>query len=649
MNSIKGLKWFLGAVALAGLAACGGGGESPDAPAGAPPQPADPQARATIGAAGGEVTFADQRFKLTIPAGALGNATEIVITELSPANVPANLKPLGTDKVYRLEPSGLQFAQPVTATAQLPASDAIALMVHESNGSFEIPAGQEVALAKSGRTVSGPIAHFSHLVFPEPAGMAARIVVTPKSLPVGGTVNANVSLATIGAGVNGKLEASRFAHSNVDLKLVELPPSPTEFRKDETKAVNASLLGRCEKEGPGWISYTADFTYTEFGTTDWGFPGVVARNFRLEVTDDFVCGPNGAGPIVATGVFPAGVSNPDDIRVFSGPFANLTTAGPFATVAGAEGAVVVDLTTRQQVLNWTPSGPERDVLGSPLIGALPVSQPGANARAAMFGFGTTGLSTVRTALRNYDPASNAFGFVGVGFTPTFDASTVGGDTIADAFLSVGSGGITQYALNATNGYQGVAGGVISNLQFPGGQLTSAFRATAGGVILAVTRGHDGNTTGRVWSHPGTDTRSATAIYTVPAEARRIRCTNVRTNVDLCGVTAASGTATLFLVDPTNPTAPSTPLTVPTGEGTLGIALGKRANGNPYAVVANLDANTINTIEVTPDLALVSNTSEATPGGFVGPAHVSLFTDGEGDKVVVTGNGSANLWVKRAFQ
>lgn len=65
--------------------------------------------------------------------------------------------------------------------------------------------------------------------------------------------------------------------------------------------------------------------------------------------------------------------------------------------------------------------------------------------------------------------------------------------------------------------------------------------------------------------------------------------------------------------------------------------------------SNLTANTINVIEVTPAVALVSNTSVAAPGGFSGPAHVSLVTDSEGDKAVVTGNGSANLWVERLFQ
>jgi hypothetical protein len=188
MKITKGIRFWSGAAALVMVTACGGGG-GPDDGGGVPPPPApppaDPQVRQTIGAAGGEVAFADQRFKLTIPAGALGNATEIVITELSATNLPANLQPLNADKVYRLEPSGTQFAAPVTATAQLPASDAVALMTHESNGTFETPQSQQLSMARSGRALTSQISHFSHVAIRTFDDFTVRIQVTPKTLQVG--------------------------------------------------------------------------------------------------------------------------------------------------------------------------------------------------------------------------------------------------------------------------------------------------------------------------------------------------------------------------------------------------------------------------------------------------------------------------------
>jgi hypothetical protein len=622
-----------------------GGGSPPPAPA---PAPAEPQARASIGAAGGEVAFADKRFKLTIPAGALGNETEIVITELSPANVPASLQPLNAEKVYRLEPHGLQFAQPVTAIAQLPSSDVVPQLVHESNGNFEDPDSHQIVLTKNGHTVSGRISHFSNLAVSMDLPVLAQVDVTPKQLLVGEPVKATAVLQNKDTFFIMTVLRTVFEATNVEVDDIESITYPRNLLGGARIA--GSLKGRCKAKGQGSVSHSATFAPHPLPQPGPGRdPNQARKPVTVTVVDSFECVESLADAVIPTGVFSANVTNPDDVRALRGPFANLTTPGPFATVGGSNGMVVIDLVNRTKVLDFTTIGPERDALGSPLIGALPVSQAGAHAPAALFGFGTTGLSTVRTALRNYDPASGSFGFTSLGFTPTFDATTVGGDTIADSFLSTAPGGIQLYGFDATNGYQVVPNGAISATRFGGGQLVSAFRGASGSAILALTRGHDANTTSRLWSHSGTGTEPATPIATLPGDARRIRCTNVRANASFCGVTLASGSTALLMFDSTNPTAAVAPLTVPTGLGSLGIAVGVRENGNPYAVVANLNANSLNVIEVTPDMTLVGNTSIATPAGVAQPAHVALVKDSEGDKVVVTGNGSGNLWVERVFQ
>ena len=82
------LPWHRLAAALlaaAVLASCGGGGGDS----------VGPIARKSVGAAGGSLSSPDGTLTLTIPAGALGNETEITITEVSTGNVPAHLKPIG--------------------------------------------------------------------------------------------------------------------------------------------------------------------------------------------------------------------------------------------------------------------------------------------------------------------------------------------------------------------------------------------------------------------------------------------------------------------------------------------------------------------------------------------------------------------------
>ena len=87
------------------IAACGGGGGG-----GGGGAPAGPVATGTIGVAGGEVAFADGRFRLAIPAGALAGSTAITVTELTPASVPANLRSINADRIIGWSPLGSEFA-----------------------------------------------------------------------------------------------------------------------------------------------------------------------------------------------------------------------------------------------------------------------------------------------------------------------------------------------------------------------------------------------------------------------------------------------------------------------------------------------------------------------------------------------------------
>ena len=89
---------------LAMLIGCGAGSDpSPD------PDPGGGSATGTavIGPAGGELMTSDSALVLTIPAGVLSTQTTITVTAEDPVD------PAAIGKVYRIEPAGLVFSEPV--------------------------------------------------------------------------------------------------------------------------------------------------------------------------------------------------------------------------------------------------------------------------------------------------------------------------------------------------------------------------------------------------------------------------------------------------------------------------------------------------------------------------------------------------------
>lgn len=97
---------MLGVAWLAGvLVACGGGGtvDNPDPLEGTP---AGDPVTVTIGPAGGTVATADGGFSLTVPAGALGEATAITVRPME------STAPNSFGVAYRIEPSGLPLQAP---------------------------------------------------------------------------------------------------------------------------------------------------------------------------------------------------------------------------------------------------------------------------------------------------------------------------------------------------------------------------------------------------------------------------------------------------------------------------------------------------------------------------------------------------------
>ncbi|MBO0952874.1 hypothetical protein [Fibrella forsythiae] len=137
-----------------------------DPPGGQPPlttevgQPAGEATSKLIGPQGGSLTSADGTLELTLPAGALAQATTITIQPIT------NQAPHGLGLAYRFLPDGTQFARPATLTWHYKASAVAAndpdLLRVAFQGSdqtwYQVP-GVEVDTAT--HQMSLPMPHFS--------------------------------------------------------------------------------------------------------------------------------------------------------------------------------------------------------------------------------------------------------------------------------------------------------------------------------------------------------------------------------------------------------------------------------------------------------------------------------------------------------
>lgn len=164
--------------------------------------------REIIGPEGGEITSADGRLTITFPPGALSEDTEITIRKINTEDLPPEFDGLDVDIAYSLEPDGIEFNFPVTAsflTDEAPVQDdgslssEGALLLTSSSGVAEVIENLTLISDADENTtiISGELSHFSDLWVSE-LGIDVRIFGIPASLPVGGTFNALVQvLSTI--------------------------------------------------------------------------------------------------------------------------------------------------------------------------------------------------------------------------------------------------------------------------------------------------------------------------------------------------------------------------------------------------------------------------------------------------------------------
>lgn len=637
-------------VAACALAAfvvsCGGGGGGNNPPA------ADPSAKATLGAAGGTLKSPDGQLTLTIPAGALGNDTEITITELAAANVPQRLKDLGADRVWQLGPDGQQFAMPAALKIELPAGNEVVLLLHSSAGKTALADGSQLVVGAAGRTLTGQLGHFSEVATVRARGFEMpTLIVEPRDLEVGDTTTSTFAIRKTASDFEAEVSCDWFPDLQVTTILEQTGASVNCFSgvslfQGTVREVGGTVTYECVAKGTRTVSatFTIEAVAGILDTTRTLLEGELT--LRREI--DVICRDKG-GPAAAVkvGTFPLpfGMSLPDGVTIVNDRFAGLTGDGPHVLIAGSNGAVAMDLVTGLSSMNQTPSGPD-GALGANLLGVRPISRPnpGAGTPAALFGTTTGGSGSY---LRNWDNTAQFWGLTQISPGSTFiDASNAGGGIVAEEMVTVSPArGLQFVGFDAAFGFFTSAFGVaLSAGQLGGAPQTAALpSAAAGSPVLVGIPGLAG-AAARVVVHLRGSAQNAVPLFTLGGPALGLmRCASQAFGGRIPCIVTGGDKAYLFRHDPADPTAVPPVEVLDVGAGALGVQFGTRADGGLAAVVSNFGAGTLNIVIFGSDGAVAANRSMPLPAGVTGSAHAAPFAHGGRNYVAGTGNGSGNYF------
>ena len=612
----------------AALASCGGGGGGGGS--------VDPTARQSVGAAGGSISSPDGTLTLTIPAGALGQDTEITITEVSSVNVPNHLKPLEADRVFKLGPDGLQFAQPATAVIDLAAGNAIAVMLIDSGGTVEYATGQQVDVGAAGRKLSGGIAHFSHLVAKTVDGLTLEFTVDKRQLQVSQTLQGDATLAgTAASNAGGDAGCDIEPSQSTVLRRTSVWDSCSMLTFFPGTPAEASVGALWECLAPGNEVVRAEFFLNDFATLlPWRMESLdpLMDAFKITAAIDIVCTAGPGGPGIATGVTPLPfATGPDGLLIRRGAFAG--QSGLLAFIATLQGMVVMDLLTDLSAINLTTGGPQGG-LGTHLLGVQPI-------RAANGVSAVVGTSTSAGYLRNW--LNGGWGFTQAGTYAYIDADNAGGRLDAEEMITVAPArGIEFVRYDGAAGFfTWIPGLSLSSSAFSGTLRSAALPSSrAGSPALVLSAGTDGGTTSSVWAHPRQAGQPAVRLFSFPGgDARRLRCSEEAASPSsqpICIVTE-HGTAKvhLFRYDPANPLALPTVQELSVGAGPLGVQFGSRVDGKPVAVVSNFLRGSVNVIDFDANGDVTANTTVALPAGCTSSAHAAPFAEQGRDYIAGT--------------
>jgi hypothetical protein len=265
---------------------------------------------------------------------------------------------------------------------------------------------------------------------------------------------------------------------------------------------------------------------------------------------------------------------------------------------------------------------------APLAGE---SQPGAGLDVqAIIEIGQFGGPTIY----HYDLEGGGFGFGQIfpGHPSCFDAVAYGGDPVSGGMVLACGRGLSRLAPStSTLGFFQLT---PLPAQFPQteGTLTSAFRRSPSGPIVAATDG----TPGKLWKHPATNSSNDVPVEIGASQnsPRRVRCTPN----SVCAVSNfGSDSLTVLTWDAQD--AIAIVGTVPVGDGPVGIDIRGRTDGNVEVVSTGFNDNSYSITVLGQNGGTVSNQEFAVPASCTNPGHVIW---GPGSEIILSCNGSNKI-------
>jgi hypothetical protein len=368
----------------------------------------------------------------------------------------------------------------------------------------------------------------------------------------------------------------------------------------------------------------------------------------LLLSIDVSCSDRDASPDgIATGLFqaPVGLLNPDALQVFTGPVASIPGAGPFAMIAGANGAVVVDLRNGLSALNMTSSGPYGRFGFTPLLSAVIVSQAdsGPTTPAVLIGTGQTGL------VRNYgvpsSPGPHTWLFTQLFSWPIIDASAAGGRLVADEVVLTGPDVGLDFVAFRNGAYERLDERIPA-WSIPGRLLSAAIPVhTHRPIVLAVTTGTNSGTSSTLWIVDRT-TQSVAEVLTVPQpQAGQITC--APTLSDTSGTLCAWPTGNVMqLFRISGDGVPTGAGTLPIGNGAIRAGWGVASDGNPMVATVNAAGREVQAYKLEWNASLVGSARIPINEGCAGLFHAQPFADAGADYVAGTCQESSQYYALR---
>ncbi len=221
-------------------------------------------------ASGGSITSSDGAMTVVVPPGALGADTDISVTPLGDAQLPAVIRDVpGQPSAYDLRPDGTTFSSPVEVTfdvanavTEVGGSTSMTgvFLLSESGGTVE--SMSDVVLAQDDldptqATVTGGLSHFSHAIFVA-MSMEFRIDA-PDEARVDEPFDVTFTIDITGAGLDGVFDASA-----TDQSVTPVRPYEDTNPFDETFDISGDIATVtnsyvCSAEGQGRIRSSMQF------------------------------------------------------------------------------------------------------------------------------------------------------------------------------------------------------------------------------------------------------------------------------------------------------------------------------------------------------------------------------------------------------